>query len=53
MKNKFKHIKADESLLKSDVIVLTETWLEPDQIDHDYDFRNFYFSHMIKDKMKC
>ena len=41
MKNKFKHIKADESLLKSDVIVLTETWLEPDQIEHDYELENF------------
>ena len=41
MKNKFKHIKADETLMKSDVIVLTETWLEPDQIEHDYELDDF------------
>ena len=27
--------------MKSDVIVLTETWLEPDQIEHDYELENF------------
>ena len=36
VKNKFEHIRVDESLLKSDVIVLTETWLEQDQQEEEY-----------------
>ena len=28
MRNKFHNIKSDGSLLKSDVLILTETWLE-------------------------
>ena len=36
MKNKFEHIREDESLGKSDVIVLTETWLDPEQQDEEY-----------------
>ena len=37
MKNKFEHIRADKCLLKSDVIILTETWLEQTQtLDDQY-----------------
>ena len=35
MKNKFDHIKADKCLMKSDIIVLTETWLEHTQNEDD------------------
>ena len=35
MKNKFEHIRADKCLLKSDVIILTETWLEQTQTVND------------------
>merc|ERR1712208_177044 len=41
LKNKFHNIKSDSSLLKSDVMILTETWLEDDDDIHyalpDYD----------------
>ena len=33
IKNKFEHVKADMWLLQSDVIVLTETWLDKDDKD--------------------
>ena len=52
MKNKFKHIKADKSLLKSDVIVLTETWLEPKQMEKDYELENFSKSLSSKGRGK-
>ena len=67
MKNKFQHIKADNSLLKSDIFILTETWLEEGQIESDqYDLPDFesnfnsigrgrgiasYFKHMHKHKI--
>ena len=35
MKNKFDHIRDDKCLLKSDLIVLTETWLEQTQSTYD------------------
>ena len=41
IKNKFKHIAADESLMKSDVIMLSETWLDPKQEEQDYQLENF------------
>jgi len=34
LKNKFNNIKSDWSLLKSDVMILTETWLEDDDDMH-------------------
>ena len=41
LKNKFHNIKSDWSLLKSDVMILTETWLDDDDEIHyalpDYD----------------
>ena len=52
MKNKFKHLKADKSLLKSDVIVLTETWLEPKQMEKDYELENFSKSLSSKGRGK-
>ena len=36
IKNKFQHIKADRSMLKSDVIILTETWLEEGSDVNEY-----------------
>ena len=41
MKNKFKHITADESLMKSDIFVLTETWLEPKVNEQEYNLEKF------------
>ena len=41
MKNKFEHIKADKSLLKSNVIILTETWLEQGQPGNEYQLVNY------------
>ena len=41
MKNKFEHIATDESIIKSDVIMLSETWLEPEQEEKDYQLENF------------
>ena len=41
MKNKFEHIKADKSLLKSDLIILTETWLEQEQSGNEYQLENY------------
>ena len=40
MKNKFDNIKKDQSLLQSDVIILTETWLDEEQ-DLCYNLHNF------------
>ena len=39
--NKFENIKVDQSLLRSDLIVLTETWLEEDQNCDGYDLPKF------------
>ena len=44
MKNKFEHIKADVILMRSDIIVLTETWLDPEQHKEEYDFQNYSIS---------
>ena len=41
MKNKFEQVKADESLMKSDIIVLTETWLEPKQLEEEYQLESY------------
>ena len=42
MKNKFENIKKDRSILKSDVIMLTETWLDDDaQNLENYDLPHF------------
>ena len=41
MINKFKNIKVDLSLLRSDLIILTETWLEEDQNCDGYDIPKF------------
>ena len=41
MKNKFEHVKNDYSLLKSDIIILTEKWLEEKENRRDeYDLTN-------------
>ena len=44
MKNKFEHIKADVILMRSDIIVLTETWLDPEQHKEEYDLQNYSIS---------
>ena len=44
MKNKFQHIRSDESLQKSDGIVLTETWLDPEQQEAEYTLQNYAVS---------
>ena len=41
MKNKFENIKKDRSLLKSDLIILTETWLTEDQNLENYDLPHY------------
>jgi exonuclease III len=42
MKNKFEHIKADKCLQKSNIIILTETWLEETQTeDKEYDLPDY------------
>ena len=41
MKNKFEHIKVDKSLLRSDLIILTETWLEQGQSGDEYQLENY------------
>ena len=41
MKNKFEHIKVDKSLLRSDLIILTETWLEQGQSENEYQLENY------------
>ena len=41
MKNKFEHIKVDKSLLRSDLIILTETWLEQGQSGNEYQLENY------------
>ena len=44
MKNKFEHIKADDSLMNSDVIMLMETWLDPEQQEDEYELQNYAVS---------
>ena len=41
IKNKFQNIKADRSMLKSDVIILTETWLEEGSNVDEYHLQDF------------
>ena len=41
IKNKFDNIKADMNLMKSDVLILTETWLEEGQESIDYQIKGF------------
>ena len=41
IKNKFQNIKADRSMLKSDVIILTETWLEEGSNVNEYHLQDF------------
>lgn len=41
MRNKFENIKADKSLLNSDLIILTETWIEPDQDTTNFDLLEY------------
>ena len=41
IKNKFQNIKSDRSLLKSDIFVLTETWLEEDTNLSEYQMPEF------------
>ena len=35
MKNKFTHVKNDKILMKADLIVLTETWLDDSDFDNE------------------
>ena len=39
--NKFENIKVDQSLLRSDLIILTETWVEEDHNCDGYDIPKF------------
>ena len=41
IKNKFGNIQADMTLLKSDVLILTETWLQEDQESCDYQIKGY------------
>ena len=41
IRNKFHNIKSDGSLLKSDVMILTETWLEEETDVKDYDLPGY------------
>ena len=41
MRNKFENLKADHSLLHSDLIILTETWLDEDQNSECYELPGF------------
>ena len=41
MKNKFENIKADKSMLNSDLIILTETWIEDFQDTQNYDLLDY------------
>ena len=39
IKNKVDNIKADMNLLKSDILILTETWLQEDEESVDYQIK--------------
>ena len=42
IKNKVDNIKADMNLLKSDILILTETWLQEDQESVDYQIEGYH-----------
>ena len=48
MKNKFVHVKNDNMLLKSELIVLTETWLETNVFDNEEYEMEGYESNFIR-----
>ena len=51
MKNKFEHIATDESLLKSYVIMISETWLGPEQEEKEYQLENCIRVTVWKEKL--